>query len=180
VNIDAAPSLKLWAVTVTAGGRAYRIPPLPAADWLRAIASPSLGQVFPGMIPDSEVRDEVLDALLEGGLSLAEWHRAAHDAIAAISGTKWWSATRLTRYLLDNWGTVGGAVIARGMDPSTAPLGAVLTLTYRILLENCKDEGERRKLDIELDKPPVGVPVAEMFDQRQAAANFMALADAPG
>jgi hypothetical protein len=66
------------------------------------------------------------------------------------------------------------------MDPSTAPLGAVLTLTYRILLENCKDEGERRKLDIELDKPPVGVPVAEMFDQRQAAANFMALADAPG
>jgi hypothetical protein len=56
----------------------------------------------------------------------------------------------------------------------------VLTLTYRMLLENCKGEPERQRVDRELDKPPTGVPVAEIFDPQQAAANFMALAGAPG
>jgi len=179
VRFDAAPSLRVWAVQVELGGRSYRIPPRPASDWLQAIAAPGLGAIVPGLLEQSEDTEDMLDMVLDGAIAFTDWQEAARSAIAEISGTKWWSATRLTAYLLGHWGTVGAAVLSR-VDPTTAPLGAVLTHTYRILLENCKDEQERQRLDMELDRPPSGLPVAEMIDQQQAAANFMALANAPG
>lgn len=179
MKIDATASLRVWAVTVELAGRSYRIPPRPAAAWLGAIASTNLARVVPGMIEDVEAGEDLLDALLAGEIPVADWQDAAHDAIATVTGMKWWTASRLTYYLLDSWSVLGGAVLARGLDPSVAPVGAVLTLTYRILLENCKDETERRKLDLELDKPPTGIPVSEMYDPKQAAANFMSLAGAP-
>lgn len=180
MKIDAEASLKLWAVTVELGGRAHRIPPRPAADWLRAIAAANLSRVVPGMLEDAEAGEDIMDGILAGDISAADWQDAAHDAIATISGMKWWSASRLAHYLLDNWGTLGGTLISRGLEPSRAPLGAVLTFTYRVLLENCKGEPERQKLDRELERPPSGVPLAEVYDPKQAAANFMALAGAPG
>lgn len=179
MKIDATASLRVWAVTVDIAGRSYRIPPRPAAAWLGAIASTNLARIVPGMIEDVEAGEDLLDALLAGEVPVAEWQNAAHDAIATVTGMKWWTASRLTYYLLDSWSVLGGAVLARGLDPSVAPVGAVLTLTYRILLENCKDESERRKLDLELDKPPTGIPISEMYDPKQAAANFMSLAGAP-
>jgi hypothetical protein len=178
MKIEAVASLKLWAVTVSIGGSSYRIRPRPAADWLHAIASPSLARIVPGLFDDAEAGEDLMDALLDGIVTVDEWQRAAHDAISAISGLKWWTATRLTHYLLEHWGTLGGTVLSKGMDPARAPLGAVLTLTYRMLLENCKGEPERQRVDRELDKPPSGVAVAEIFDPQQAAANFMALAGA--
>ena len=178
MRFDAAPSLRVWAVRIELGGHTYRIPPRPASDWLEAIAAPGLGALVPGLLERTDDADELLDLVLDGAIQFTEWQNAARSAIAEISGTKWWSATRLTAYLLGHWGTIGAAVLAR-TDPTTAPLGAVLTHTYRILLENCKDEQERQRLDMELDHPPAGIPVAEMFDQRQATANFMALANAP-
>lgn len=180
MKIDATPSLRLWAVTVHLGGQAHRIPPRPASDWLRAIGSVNLSQIVPGMLEDRERGEDILDQILAGEVSATEWREAAYDAIAAVSGMKWWSAARLAHYLLENWGTLGGVMIARGLDPSRAPLGAVLTLTYRCVIENCKDEAERKKFDRELEKPPSGIPIEQMYDQRQAAANFMALANAPG
>jgi hypothetical protein len=90
-----------------------------------------------------------------------------------------WSATRLSSWLVGNWDTLGSAVLSRGLDMSTAPLGAVLVVTYRVILENQKGEQERHKVDLELDRPPVGVSAEEMFDPRSATAAFMALADAP-
>lgn len=179
MKIDATPSLRLWAVQVELGSRVYRIPPLPASEWLGAIAAPTLGRVVPGLLEMADDHDELLDLILDGTVPVAEWQAAARSAIADISGMKWWSAARLTHYLYGNWGTLGAAVLAR-CDPSTEPVGKVLTHAYRILLENCKDEQERQRLDMELTRPPSGVPIAEMFDADQAAANFMALAGAPG
>lgn len=180
MKIDATASLKVWAVTVTLGGERHRIPPRPAAAWLAAIGSNNLSRVVPGLLEDVEAGEDLLDRVLDGEIPVTEWQDACRQAIGTVTGMKWWTAARLTSYLLDNWGTMGGAIIAKGLDPATAPVGSVLTLVYRIALENCKDEAERRKLDLELDKPPTGVPISAMFDESQAAANFMALADAPG
>lgn len=179
MKIDATASLKVWAVTVTLGGERHRIPPRPAASWLGAIGSNNLSRVVPGLLEDTEAGEDLLDRVLDGEIPVAEWQDACRQAIGTVTGMKWWTAARLTSYLLGNWGTMGGAVIAKGLDPAVAPVGAVLTLVYRIALENCKDEAERRKLDLELDKPPTGIPISAMYDEEQAAANFMALADAP-
>lgn len=176
MDIDALPSLRCWAVEVEIGGWPYRIPPLPAADWMIAISA-SFTRVVPGLL-EGDI-ESLLDGLVDGSVAYGEVRDAARDAIAQISGMKWWAATRLVYYLDQHWGTVGGALLSRGTNPSTSPLGAVLTSTYRILLENCKNEQERSKLDFELMKPPPGVSAKELYDPARAAANFKALASLP-
>jgi hypothetical protein len=176
VDIDALPSLRCWAVEVYIGGVTYRIPPLPAADWLIAISA-SFTRVVPGML-EGDIED-LLDRVSYGDVPYVEIRDASRDAIAQITGMKWWSAARLVHYLGSHWSTVGGALLSRGVDMSTHPIGAVLTSTYRILLENCKDEQERRKLDFELERPPAGIPISQMYDPVKATASFMALANAP-
>lgn len=178
MRFDAEASMRCWGVVLNIGGRDYAIPPLPAGPWLTAITTPSYRAVVPGLIRGLST-DDLIDALVARRVTVADLDQAARDAIAEISGMKWWSATRLAAWLVGNWHTLGSAVLSRGLDMQTAPLGAVLVVTYRVILENCKDEQERQKVDIELDMVPRGVAVEEMFDQRAAAAAFMALADAP-
>jgi hypothetical protein len=177
VDIDALPSLRCWAVEVDIGGEAYRIPPLPAADWLIAISA-SFTRVVPGML-EGDIED-LLDRVSYGDVPYAEVRAASRDAIAQVAGMKWWAAARLVYYLGSHWSTIGGALLLRGADPSTHSIGAVLTSTYRVLLENCKNEQERVKLDYELERPPAGIPISQMYDANKATASFMALANAPG
>lgn len=176
MDIDALPSLRCWAVEISIGDELYRIPPLPAADWMIAISA-SFTRVVPGLL-DGDI-ESLLDGLACGEVPYAEIRDAARDAIAQTSGMKWWAAARLVYYLDQHWGTVGGALLSRGTNPSTSPLGAVLTSTYRILLENCKNEQERTKLDFELTKPPPGVSAKELYNPAKAAASFKALASLP-
>lgn len=176
MEIEALPSLRIWAVQVPLGGQLYRIPPLPAADWLIAISA-SFSRIVPGML-EGDIED-LLDQIAYGQIPYAEIRGAGRDTIAQVTGMKWWSAARLTHYLGQHWATVGGALLARGANPSTDSIGAILTHTYRLLLENCKDEQERRKFDFELDRPPAGIPISEMYDPQKAAAAFMALGSAP-
>jgi len=180
MNIDPAASLRRWAVTVELAGREFRIPPLGADAWLLAIQGAYV-KIVPGMFElDSDAQDDLLDLMLAGRLSITECQVAARDAIGTAAGMKWWAAVRLSSYALQEWGTIGGALLTRGIDPAQISYGAFLTATYRFILENCKGEPERQKLDIELLKVPPGVSVEEMIDRRAASAAFMALAAADG
>ncbi len=177
MDIDTLPSLRCWAVEVDIGGGIYRIPPLPAADWLAAISA-SFTRVVPGML-EGDIED-LLDRVAYGDIPYSELRDAGRDTITQATGMKWWAAARLVYYLDSHWSTIGGAVLMRGIDPSTRSIGAVLTCTYRVLLENCKNEQERVKLDHELERPPSGIPISQMYDPAKATASFMALANAPG
>jgi len=179
VNIDPAPSLRLWAVTVDLAGRQWRIPPLGAGVWLGAIGG-TYSQIVPGLLElGGDEQDALLDLMLAGQLRAEECHAAARDAIATVTGMKWWAAARLTSYLMQEWGTLGGEVLRR-VDLERHSVGAVLTVVYRTLLENCKGEPERQKLDFELTKVPPGVDVEEMIDRQAASDAFMALAAIDG
>lgn len=180
MNIDPVASLRRWAVAVELAGREFRIPPLGADVWLMAVQGAYV-RIVPGMFElDGDAQDDLLDLMLAGRLSVAECQGAARDAIAAAAGMKWWAAVRLSSYALQEWGTIGGALLIRGVDPQAVSFGAFLTATYRFILENCQGEPERQKLDIELLKVPPGVSVEEMIDRRAASAAFMALAAADG
>lgn len=171
------PSLRCWAVEIGIGGQQYRIPALPATDWLIAISA-SFTRVVPGML-EGDI-EELLDRVAYGDVPYQELRDASRDAISQATGMRWWAAARLVHYLGSHWGTIGGVLLSRGTDMSTQPIGAILTHTYRILLENCKDEQERRKLDFELERPPAGIPISQMYDADKATASFMALANTPG
>lgn len=178
MRFDAAASMRCWGVALYIGDRHFAIPPRPAGPWLQAITAPTYRQIVPGMMVGTDV-DDLLDLMVTGQVRVADMDAAAREAIAEVAGMKWWAATRLSWWLMGNWDSLGSAVLSRGLDMSTAPLGAVLVVAYRAILENCKDEPERQRVNIELDKPPVGVAAAEMFDQEAATRAFMALADAP-
>lgn len=176
MDIDALPSLRCWAVELDIAGGAYRIPALPASDWLISISA-SFTRVVPGML-EGDIED-LLDRLTYGDVPYSEIRDASRDAIERVTGMRWWAAARLVYYLGSHWSTIGGALLLRGVDLSKHSIGAALTATYRILLENCKDEQERRKLDFELERPPAGIPISQMYDAQKATASFMALANAP-
>lgn len=180
MNIDPTASLRRWAVTVELAGRPFRIPPLGADAWLLALHG-SYARIVPGLFElDGDAQDDLLDLMMAGRITLAECQDAARDAIGTAAGMKWWAAVRLGSYALQEWGTIGGALLMRGVDPAAVSFGAFLAATYRFILENCKGEPERQKLDIELLKVPPGVSVEEMIDRRAASAAFMALAAADG
>ena len=140
MDIDALPSLRCWAVEVDIGDQSYRIPPLPATDWLIAIST-SFTRVVPGML-EGNIED-LLDLVSYGDIPYVELRDAGRDTIAQVAGMKWWAAARLVYYLGSHWSTVGGALLMRGIDPSTHSIGAVLPCTYRLLLENCVGENDQ-------------------------------------
>jgi hypothetical protein len=181
VKIEAEASLRCWPVNLSLGGLAFQIPALPASDWIQAIGG-GYHRIVPGLVQERRDTDEgtLTDLVLNGRVDAAECTEAARDAIEAVSGMHWWAAARLTQYLVGHWATLGGVLLLKGVNLSAAPLGAVLTATYRLLQENCKDEAERQRLDIALEQVPPGVSAVRVYDQAAAAANFMALANAPG
>lgn len=178
MELDAAASLRQWAVWVNIGGREYRIPAQPAGPWLMAIGG-TYRDVVPGMVAGLDA-DDLLDMMVAGRVTVADLDEAARCAIEEMAGTRWWSAARLIAWLLGNWTSLGSGLLAKGIDPTVAPLGSVVAVTYRLVMESCKDDAERRRIDMELDKPPVGVPIEEMYDEVKASSAFMALAARDG
>lgn len=181
MRFDAAASMRCWGVAVDLGGVEYHIPPRPAGPWLTALTARSLRPIVPGMVAGLDA-DDLVDAMVRGRVRVADLDRAARDAITEASGMRWWSAARLAYWLTSNWETLGAEVLGRNVRLDTDPLGLVLVLAYRVIQENAKGEPERRRVDLELDKPPVGLGVAaeEMFDQQTATSAFMALAGGGG
>lgn len=176
MKIEAGASLRCLAVNIHVAGRGWRIPPLPAADWLEAIAGTWL-DIVPGLIDDPD--GEFDDLLIDGAVGMAECEAAAKGAVAAVSGMRWWTAIKLANTVNGQWHTVGGEVLRSGVDPGVRSLGAVLTAVYWAFARHMDDQ-KLAKLHIDLDKPPRGVPVSEMYDRDAAAQAFLALAASGG
>lgn len=172
MRFDPEAGLRCWPVDVDVGGRTWTIPALPAADWMAAALTGWL-DIVPGLVDQPAALDDVLD---DGTVSYDDCVAAARDALEAAAGCRWWVALRLVHTVCD-WATVGGELLLRGVDPGTAPLGAVLAAAYRAATRNA-DDPQRARIDLALDRPPEGVPVDEWFDEDAAADAFMALAAA--
>lgn len=176
MKIDAAAAYRCWAVDVELADRTWRIPALPAADWLDALNGTWL-DVVPGLVDDPA--GDLDDLLVDGTVDRAAREAAARDAVAAAAGMPWWTASRLAVTLNQQWNSVGSELLLRGVDPGVRPLGAVLSATYWALARHL-DAQKRAQLDIDLDRPPKGVPISEMYDRQAAGQAFMALAASGG
>jgi hypothetical protein len=172
MRFDPEAGLRCWPVHVDVAGRTWTIPARPAADWMAAVLTGWL-DVVPGLTADAYPLDDLLD---DGTVGYDDCVSAARDALEAAAGCRWWTAQRLIHAACD-WATVGGELLLSGVNPGSAPLGAVLAAAYRAATRHA-DTTQRARLDLELDKPPAGVPVADWFDEAEAADAFMALAAA--
>jgi hypothetical protein len=168
VRFDPAANLRCWAVDVDVAGRTFAIPPLPAAPWLLAVLEGPLA-VVPGLVDDT---DGMLDEmLLDGTVHVAELEVAAHAAVEAAAGVRWWMAERLAASVAGT--ALGGELWLRGVDPDRVPFGAYLLAGWRWAATRLK-ESDLRRWESEVERPPTGVSAEEAYDAAESEALFMA------
>lgn len=175
--LDPVAALRCWRIDVEVAGRVYTIPPLPAADWLVPIVTGRWGDIVPGLLPLDEA--EPLDDLIADlAIDPAELRHAAQAALAEAAGTRWWTARALAGGLMQVPQLIG-RLLASGLDPAVVSLGGFLTAAYATVVDGM-DKMQRAKFDLDLQRPPAGVPVDEWWDDDAAADNFYAAMGAFG
>jgi hypothetical protein len=168
-------TFRLRPVDVQFGGWLYRIEPRPAADWIEVVLTGDLADIFPGLLGDLALERDVWDQVFSGEQGQDDIARAAHEALAAAAGRPWWEAQRLIQSASDPRikAVVFGALVRSGFDFEVRPLAAFLDAAYSFAVENTTEE-QRAKLDLELKTPPPGAGEAEVYDDEEAEADFMA------
>lgn len=156
------------AVRVVLGGEQYRIPALPAADWMIVMLDRVWSDIVPGMLEGDS--DALFDRILFGEVTSAECEEAAKQALSAVAGTPWWVAVKLVHAAAAQ-PAVMGELRSSGADVTTLPLGAVLAALYRIYTRD-REPKEVAKVDAELDKLPPGVSAVARYNETAAADSF--------
>lgn len=169
--LDPIAALRCWQIDVEVAGTVYTIPALPAVDWLVAIVEGTWADIVPGLLPPGE--SEPLDDLIADlSIDPAELRTAAQAALGEAAGTRWWTARALAGGILQV-PQLAGRLLAAGIDPATVSLGAYLTAAYAMAVDGM-DKVQRAKFDLDLQRPPAGVPVDEWWDEDAAADSFYA------
>lgn len=165
--VDAAASLRLWAVTVELGGQEYTIAARPAADWILAVINAG-DEIFPtlALLPFDDYEQVKDRILLDQEITLDEVGQVSKDALEAVSGWHWWSAEVMIRSAAEEWRMIAGEMTKRGLDPGRLPLGAWLNGLYAMATERL-DASERAAFNMRLDTPP---PSAVPKEEREALA----------
>jgi hypothetical protein len=178
--VDALAALKIWGYECTfprvldehGEPRVFRIPPLPAADWIIATMQVGHMSYLPGML-DDDSRIALMDALEYGELTLTELEEANQHALEMVSGWRWWSAAKLIATLCGSWQTMGGLLTLSGVNPRQESLGAVLAALYaRAWVDGGKKD--RAKLAQEVAMPPASMLTEEAWDEEAATAAVLA------
>lgn len=171
--MDLAASLRVFSVQVEFGEAIYTLPPTVAGPWLEAFHSQGWAGIFPGMLdgPDSLA---VGRAIIRGEATSEDVLACARDALELAAGRRWWWAERLVAALTATkaWPAVHGQLYRAGVRLDVAPLGALLDAVYSMCVEGLTED-KRVEFDRELEAPPAGVPVAEVFDEAEAQDDFI-------
>lgn len=175
---DAEPlaSLGLYKVQVDLAGRAWFIPALEAAEWLKVLLAEDLDaeEIFPGFC-GPEVIAEVNQLIIDGACTNDELGDAICDAITAASGRKWWVTVRLCSFLRKAWDRVGGELAANGVTPFGVSLSYWLDGAYATSLRMIErsDPHQLTKFTDQLTAPLPG-RAKESFDLERNRSAFMA------
>lgn len=173
VDVDPLASLRGWGSTVELGGREYQLRAALAVEWLPILMIDplDLSAIIPGMV-EQDVEEDLEDALIQGTVSLDEIEQVCREVISMAAGRDWWWALNLLASVAGAWMTIFGNLVARGMDVSRLPLGALLDAMYAECAARM-DKDHLRDFDRQLNTPPIGlVPV---INEDVEAANFVAL-----
>lgn len=180
LRIEGAAALRCWPLDVDLGGRTFRLPGRPAADWMDAVAGGGWEwEVIPGWLDPLHAAD--LDEMfLSGRLTFTECARVSHAALEAASGMAWWTAVKLIRAAIEQPDALG-ELLHGGVNLAAAPLGLVVAVLYRIYTRHATPV-QRNRLDSELSRPPAsaGVTAADRYDPDVAADAWERAAAARG
>lgn len=174
--MDALVGLRPVSIDVTLAGYDYTIPALPSSDWLTAVLAEGGGQIVPGLLNAGD-RALIWADFGAGVFSAEELATAERDALAAAAGRPWWEADRLVRSLVspDNFATLHGELMLRGLQFDVLSLAAMLNAVYALVRKMlAHDEAALARFDTGLAAIPAGVAIEELYDQEEAANDFLA------
>jgi hypothetical protein len=158
---------------VTAFGRIWPIPAVPAAVWLGALRrDPArLAGIFPGLIDEADV-DPMLHMWLDFADADQRCELAGRKLLGRAAGMDWVWAFNLMQLTSRIWLFVNGMLLRQGVNASQVSLSDWLAAAYTLIYES-KDEVGRVTLERELSTPPLGVRlVIPAAVQHQAAMAF--------
>lgn len=153
-------------------GLDWRIPPLPAADWIEAILT---GSVVPDLFAD-ETAALAGQLLTAERITSEELRDRSREAMADAAGRPWWEVVRLVGLLSQEPDGVGGELIRRGFDFQTRSIGAYCSVVYATAVGGMEKK-ERTKFDYQLSLPPVDVVADD--DEAMSAAFMVAMQQRP-
>lgn len=173
---DPLASIRSAPIQVEIAGWEYVIEPVPAGRWIEAVVSREWAAIFPALLCDRELEQDVWRLVIAGKAGHDDLEAAAKAALAAAGGRSWWEAQRLVFAATSERtsATVLGGLVRAGFDFMSRPLGAFLDAVYSFALDGCSED-QRIKLEMELKTPPAGVDVDELYDDDEAAEEFRAM-----
>lgn len=134
-RFDPEASLRIWAVETTLGEYVLKVPAVPAADWL-----PVLMSANPVMLLEMVEDFDLTDAILDGGVSAADVHKALLDLIEAAAGRKVRVAFGIAMAASERWDVLGADLARAGVRFDEISLGAALDAIYGSIMRHMPDE----------------------------------------
>lgn len=173
--MDVLPTLRPVAVEIQLGKWIYELPPLPAADWIAALADPDGGAIIPGLL-DREDQHHVARDYLRGEIAPDELKAAWREVVGVVTGRQWWIGARLVLNAVhpDVWPIVHGRLVKEGLDLEAISIGAFCDAIWVMILDGAEDDAERSQAKLGLTLPPPDVPISEMYDATEASNGFLA------
>lgn len=179
--MDIAASLRCLAVEVECAGEWFTVPALPASEWLEVLTTVGWSGIFPGLLERAD-RQVVGRAIIHRETDAEEILECAHAVLEVAGGRRWWWTLNLVGSVTNakTWAAVHGQLLRSGVRADELSLGGWLDACYAMLVENLTEE-KRSQLDRALEQAPVGTPIAEQYDEAEAADDFLsALGDFEG
>lgn len=158
---------------VTISGEVFRLKRSSAYDWIMAYSREpkSLSWIIPGMIQGDV--DRIFDQYMNLPDVERRWLNTARVALERESGRTWWRAANLIDKVLEAWTVVHGSLLLQGCDPSRMPLSAWLDAAYVDIMRRAGEDDVKR-LELELNKTPVGVFSKSINSENRRALNAFA------
>jgi hypothetical protein len=171
VASDLLASLKPWSIEdIVVIDRTYRIPALPAVDWLTILLDQEVSLFAVTRLLEPDASEDIEEHILCGRYTREEWEQLTWELVGIAAGRPWWT----TLYLIgnakhvNNVETVKGELALHGVDATKISLSSWLDAVYRIFTQNMKPE-DRQKFDLLLARPPAGIKVKTDVNANRAA-----------
>src|SRR5215510_2289094 len=129
VASDLLASLKPWSIEdIFIVDRVYRVPPLPAIDWLTILLDDEVSLFAITGLLEPDANEDITEHVIAGRYSREDWEQLTWDLVSIAAGRPWWT----TLYLVGNAKhpssveVVKGKLALHGVDATKISLSAWL------------------------------------------------------
>lgn len=160
--------------------RTWTVPAVTARDWLEILWAARFDpdEIFPGLLEDPDLEDQITDALLDGSQRADELFEIAMEILEEHAGYKWWFAIKLATLIKVSWHRIGGRLVLAGVNPAALSLGAWLTACLSLLAEYTQPKAFANLLH-EFNTPPDGYGPSPEELMEMSESDFLAAMDSP-